>query len=229
AARMLNRYQLAGAVASWWEDAQYDFKALSAGGFGQVVDGWGTTIQAALEDEPLPDGSVIREKTAEPRPGYDHPLGATLMPDYMARWEEVEAEYAEVSARIKAATAEAEGDEEDEGGGPENISPEELDELRIRRSGLARKRKYLEQNFLNELGTKVGALDELDQLDLVLKVLREQLSDRLDEAMAAHRRELEATFRTWADKYAISLIEIEQDREQSAAVMISYLKELGYA
>ncbi len=227
---MLSRYQLAGVIASWWEEAQYDFKALSAGGFGQVVDGWVTTIQAAVEDETQPDGSVVRKTPAERRQGYDHRLVTAILPDYMERWESVEAVYAEVSSHIKAAaTAEAEADEDDEVEGAEEISAEGLAELKARKADLGRKRRHLERNFLNELGTKVGALDESDQRDLVMNVLRGQLSSQLDAAMTAHRRELETSFRAWTDKYAVSLTQIEQASEQSVMTLISYFKELGYA
>ncbi|TMR94753.1 type I restriction-modification system subunit M [Nonomuraea basaltis] len=227
---MLNRYQLAGVVASWWEESQYDFKALSAGGFAQVLDGWVTTIQAAVEDEVLPDGSVVSRKPAERRQGYDHRLVKALMPDYMAYWDKVEAEYMEISARIKAAIPDTETeDEENESERIEEISPQDLELLKTVRATLGRKRKHFEKNFLNELGTKVRALEEPDRHDLVLKVLRDQLSERLTTAMATHRRELETFVRVWADKYAVPLVQIERSREQSAVTVTTYLKELGYA
>ena len=48
---LLDRFQVAGVIASWWGDIQFDLRALAAGGFSAVVDGWVTTITTALDDK----------------------------------------------------------------------------------------------------------------------------------------------------------------------------------
>jgi len=75
----------------------------------------------------------------------------------------------------------------------------------------------------------VGALDTDARRDLVIGVLRSQLTSRLESRTAAARRLAEAAFRTWADKYAVTLRDLEAQREAAAARLESYLKELGYA
>src|SRR6202011_4069786 len=50
---LLDRFQVAGVIASWWGDIQFDLRALAAGGFGAVIDGWVTTIRTAFDDRTL--------------------------------------------------------------------------------------------------------------------------------------------------------------------------------
>jgi len=38
-------------VARWWDEVQYDLKALIARGFAGVLEGWVTTIVTALEED----------------------------------------------------------------------------------------------------------------------------------------------------------------------------------
>ena len=68
---LLDRFQVAGAIASWWGEVQFDLRALAAGGFGAVVDGWVTTITTALDD-----------KTDKGNP-LDHRLVRVLLPEYL--------------------------------------------------------------------------------------------------------------------------------------------------
>jgi type I restriction enzyme M protein len=47
---LLDPFQLAGVIVRWWNTNQYDLRTLVAHGFTGVVDGWVTTITAAMED-----------------------------------------------------------------------------------------------------------------------------------------------------------------------------------
>lgn len=48
---VLNRFTLAGVVATWWTDTLPDFKTLIENGFPGVIDGWIDAIADAVEDE----------------------------------------------------------------------------------------------------------------------------------------------------------------------------------
>ena len=48
---VLDRFQLAGVVASWWGEVQYDIRTLAFHRFSGVVQGWLTTIEAAFADD----------------------------------------------------------------------------------------------------------------------------------------------------------------------------------
>ncbi|GAF78685.1 unnamed protein product, partial [marine sediment metagenome] len=50
---LLDRFKVAGVVASWWYAAQYDLKTLSVQGFDGLVDGWVATIRDAIGDGSL--------------------------------------------------------------------------------------------------------------------------------------------------------------------------------
>ena len=68
---LLDRFQLAGVIVRWWNTNQYDLRTLVAHGFTGVVDGWVTTITAAMEDS---------DSKADP---LDHKLVPELLPSYL--------------------------------------------------------------------------------------------------------------------------------------------------
>src|SRR5690606_690747 len=46
---VLDRYETAGIVADWWASARYDVKALAAGGYERVLDGWVETVDTMVD------------------------------------------------------------------------------------------------------------------------------------------------------------------------------------
>ena len=101
---LLDRFQVAGAVATWWGEVVFDLKALMTVGFSGVVEGWVTTILSALE-EGGSQGAPL-----------DHKLVKRLLPEFLDEIAEMEGRVAELDGTIKAATATNDEDEED--GGP---------------------------------------------------------------------------------------------------------------
>lgn len=49
--RVLDRFKLAGVIATWWNDTLPDFKTLMENGFCSVLDGWIDAIADAVEDD----------------------------------------------------------------------------------------------------------------------------------------------------------------------------------
>ncbi|MGW4410458.1 N-6 DNA methylase [Nonomuraea sp. NPDC004702] len=228
---MLDRFELAGVVAAWWGEAQYDIKTLGLNGFEGVVEGWLTTIESAfaLEEEDVEywDKQKI---AAEKRKARDHRVVPALIPDYLAELEEAETAYAELNAQLKAATAKPlEEDEEADEPAEDQLSEAELKALKARTAAARKKVGALEDHFLPRLRMTAGALDASGRRNLVLDVLRLQISSRLDTRTVAAYRLFENAFRAWADKYAVTLRALEAQREAAAAHLDSYLKELGYA
>ncbi|WP_449060693.1 N-6 DNA methylase [Planomonospora algeriensis] len=228
---LLDRFALAGVVAAWWGEAQYDIKTLGLNGFEGVVEGWLTTIESAFElDEEELEYWDKQKVAAEKRKARDHRVVPALIPDYLAELEEAEAAYAELNARLKAATAKpAEEDEEAEEEAEDQLSEAELKALKSRTAAARKKVGALEGHFLPRLRMAAGALDADSRRDLVLGVLRSQLTSRLESRTAAARRLFEGAFRTWGEKYAVTLRDLESQREAAAARLDAYLKELGYA
>jgi type I restriction enzyme M protein len=232
---MLDRHQVAGVVAGWWGEAQYDVRALAAGGFIRVVQGWVTTITAMTKDEVLPDGMWESRPAADKRRAREHKLVPALLPDYLTKLEEAAAKVAQLDARVKAAERATKGEDDDEAAGDgedtvtsEELTAAELKALKKQRSNARARLKALERQFLDELHAAATALSPDQARDLVLGIFRQDLVARLDRHIDAHRRQLVQAIRTWEEKYAVPLDQIEVEREAAAARLDGYLRELGY-
>jgi type I restriction enzyme M protein len=225
---MLDEFATGGIVASWWGDNLYDLKALAAGGFGRVIEGWATTIEAMLTPEPGPDGKLKTKPAAERRKALDHKLVPHLLPEYLADLGEAETAYAEADAAYKAALAADSGDDEGEAQ-DEDAEPADLDELKAIRSSAQKKLAALAKRFLATLNMAVASLPPNEERELVLKILEEDLASRLDARIASARQAMINRFCTWADKYAVSLDQLESDRNAAATRLAAYIEELGYA
>ncbi|WP_459802565.1 type I restriction-modification system subunit M [Herbidospora sp. RD11066] len=226
---MLDRFQLAGVVAAWWGETQYDIKTLSLNDFGGVVEGWITTIESAFAlDEEEVEYWDKQKIAAEKRKARDHRVVRALIPEYLSELEASEARSAELNAQFKAATAKPSDDDEEAEESEDQLSEADLKKLKAAVAAARKKVAALDDHFLPRLRMAAGALDQDGRRNLVLDVLRLQLSSRLDSRMAVARRTLESAFRVWAEKYAVTLRGLEDQRESAAVRLDAYLKELGY-
>jgi type I restriction enzyme M protein len=100
-AGLLDRFKVAGVFATWWNENQYDLKALVAQGFEGLVDGWAETISALLEEN---RGNHLEE-------AGDDPLVLRLLPDYLAELDQARQEVLNLEQE-KEAFESAENDEE---------------------------------------------------------------------------------------------------------------------
>ncbi|WP_421107804.1 N-6 DNA methylase [Streptomyces sp. NEAU-S77] len=272
---VLDEYATAGIIADWWVSARYDLKALAAGGYERVLDGWAETVETMInpvvpdKEDDEGDGSGKRGKgrakssvsAADKRRALDQPVVRALIPGFLDEVAEADAALAAADAAYKTAVAElaeaqgpssASGSTSDadvegsgDGDGDEDESPERepvdpLEILRLdhmvtrrrkERTAASKRRSALDTRFLPELReacTKKKA-EEGGAQSVVLEVLDGDLSSRLDAAVAAGRRELVAVFRRWAEKYSVSLEELDADSAGAADEFGKWLKELGYA
>jgi len=109
---LLDRFKVAGVVASWWDEVKYELRTLSESDFGGLVDSWVDTIKDALEQD---------DEEKKSKPLFDplnHKLVVRLMPDYLAEIATVEANIAELEQQKEAferpEEAETEAGEESE-------------------------------------------------------------------------------------------------------------------
>jgi type I restriction enzyme M protein len=223
---VLDRFKLAGVIASWWGGVQYDIRTLSFHAFSGVVQGWVTTIESAFADDGEDDARDKQRQAAEKRKAREHRAVPVLIPDYLNSLEEAEFRKAELDAQVKAATATP---GEEDGEPEETISPADLKKLKADLTAAKRQVKQLEAEFTQRLTEAVVKLDAEAEEALVLQILRSDLQDRLDAEVASGRRGLLARYRTWADKYAITLHDLEAQRDEAAALVATYFKDLGYA
>lgn len=226
---LLDRFQLTGALATWWYPVRFDLKTLMARGFSGVVDGWVTTIVAAVDGQTnTPDG-------ADP---LEHKLPKRLMPEFVEELAEAEALAAELDASIKAAESPTsdgeEGENEDDDAVAEEsdeestVSPEELKKLKKQRSDARQRIKRHRQAFVKKLREAQQTLGDTDAQTLVLELLREGLEEELNRRVAAHRQAIVDAIQNWWNKYRVTLREIESERDTAKEKLDSFLEELGY-
>jgi type I restriction enzyme M protein len=104
----LDRFKLAGVIATWWTDALPDFKTLLENGFPGVIDGWVDAIADAVEDDEAAS------------PAFD-PFGHKLVRRTMAN-------YLELISNAKADIARLKGEKEafEQRDAPDDLEDDEL-------------------------------------------------------------------------------------------------------
>ncbi|MEV7371011.1 N-6 DNA methylase [Streptomyces sp. NPDC090301] len=235
---VLDQHQLAGAVAAWWFDARNDLNVLMAKDFKGLIDGWVRSIVSAFEEpSDKADAKTKARYRAAMRKAREHRLVPELIPAYVERLDTAEALVTKLDAEIKVGSPPkktSKASEEDDG------YEEELDlsqvlpltqltalkkKLREARLELA----SLKASFVAELEEAAEKLTPAQARAVVLDFLNADLYARLTRFVAADRRALVDAFRNWGEKYAVTLNDLEQEREASAKRLQEYLEELGYA
>ena len=104
----LDRFKLAGVIATWWTDTLPDFKTLLENGFPGVIDGWVDAIADAVEDD---------ESSGPTFDPFSHKLVRRTMTDYLER-----------IAKAKADIARLKGEKEtfEQSNAPDDLDEEEL-------------------------------------------------------------------------------------------------------
>ncbi len=128
-ANLLDRFQRAGALVTWWEEQTDEFKTIAARGFDELVDGWVDTIRDVIEDaeSKKEDRDAVRE----------HKLVRRLLPDYLRELEDAAAEVArldEEKAAFERGPEGEGGDEESEEETPNHAEELEKEWKRLRTS-----------------------------------------------------------------------------------------------
>jgi type I restriction enzyme M protein len=210
---MLDRFQVSGIIASWWWEAQADLKALATLGYRGLIEAWVATVLDALDEE---------RTNVEP---LDHKAARALLPDYLDRLADLDAQTAELDAAIKAATA---GGIDDDDGPAEEVSEAELKQLKASRTAARKQLKTEKAAFAEQLERACAELDDAAARVLVLDLFRADVRGEADRRVARHRRSVIDAFETWWDKYKVTLTELEVERDTAASKLAGFLTELGY-
>jgi type I restriction enzyme M protein len=232
---VLDEFTTAGIVAGWWMDNRHDLKALAAGGFDRVLDGWTDTIEAMLEPVEQPNGKVKQPTAVERRKALDHPVVPYLLPDFVAELEKAEAGLAEADAAYKAAKVAFEGaddETEDDAEDPDEaeMTLEEVARLKKVAAAARTKRNRLEKLFKEQLQASAqAAVASGIATDIVLQVFECDLARRLDRYLATGRGKLVTAFSRWSEKYHVPLSQLEAERDAATRKLADYLADLGYA
>ncbi|MET7607441.1 class I SAM-dependent DNA methyltransferase [Streptomyces avermitilis] len=228
---VLDRYQLAGAVAAWWHDSQHDLKSLRANGFRAVIDRWVANIESAFDEPEDADSKTLARLRTDQRRARGHRLVPVLIPSYVAALEAAEALATDLDARIKAATPKRAIDE-DEGmfeEPMETLNPAQMRHLKSELREAKGRVKSLRATFIAELKSGANALPDTEARGYVLRFLNDDLRARLSRFSSVGLHSLVNVYKTWGEKYAVTLDDLEAQREAAAARLALYLKEIGYA
>ena len=90
---VLDRFKLAGVIATWWTDTLPDFKTLLENGFSGVIDGWVDAIDDAVEDD---------EAAGPAFDPFGHKLARWTMADYLERIAQARADIARLKGEKEA-------------------------------------------------------------------------------------------------------------------------------
>jgi type I restriction enzyme M protein len=133
---VLDRFKLAGVIATWWTDTLADLKTLTENGFAGVIDGWIDGIADALEDD---------DATGPAFDPLGHKLVRSTMGDYLDRVSTAKSEI----ARLKA-----EKESFEKSNSPDDADDEELVGWNYAKDLERRARELRAENrhALNELG-----------------------------------------------------------------------------
>ncbi len=221
---LLDRFKVAGVIASWWNETQYDLKTLVAQGFDGLVDGWVETIRAGLDDS-------AEAATGPQLDPLGHKLVLRLLPAYLGELAAAEAHKAELEGRL-AAAAKPGGEEGDEAAPEEDEETLSEAEIRTLKRDLASAKTALKARkaeLVRRLGEARARLSPDDAQRLVLDIACDELAAQLERYVAAHRQQIVAAVENWWDKYHVPLQAIEAERDTAAARLAEFVQGLGYA
>ncbi|WP_417812323.1 type I restriction-modification system subunit M [Thalassospira alkalitolerans] len=213
---MLDPFTVRGIIAQFWNQSRFDFLTLMARGTKGVADAWRTSIVTALEDKGNKENPL------------DHKLVSFLMGGFVTQIAELEAEKAELDAKIKAATAKPEEGEEEEDDA-EVVDEKQIKTLKGRLKEVKATLKAKQDQFTAELNKGVDDLTDETAAKLMLKILHDDMQKILTRYIAAQRGQIVAAFENWWDKYRVTLTEIEGARSEATEKLAGFLKGLGYA
>lgn len=106
---VLDRFALAGVIASWWTDELPDFKTLIENGFLGVIDGWIDAIADAVADD---------DDVGPAFDPFSHKLVLRTMSDYLQQIDDAKAEVARLKGEKEAF---------EQSNAPDDLADEELE------------------------------------------------------------------------------------------------------
>lgn len=224
---LLDRFQVAGVIASWWANTQNDLKTIATRGFLGTITAWESSIVSAIEDRDSGEKAV--KKLASKENPLDHKLVRRILPQYFDDISGLQARIAELEAIVRPVT-EADGDADpDRVSGADELSVEELQAVKKELTAVRRQAKALQNEFVTRLHRARSELNEEAARALVMDILEAELRATLSSYVGTRRGLLISAFETWWDKYRITLGTIEGSRDRAAAVVRGFLLSLGYA
>ena len=88
--------------------------------------------------------------------------------------------------------------------------------------------RELTARFVAELKARCDSMDADQKQTLVTELFAQDIASGLDDAIDAKRRMLIRLIENLWDKYAVTMVEIQEDREELQRTLAGTLEELGY-
>ena len=150
---ILDHFKVDGVIASWWNENQYDLRTLEVQGFEGLIDGWISTIRAALEEEDRKNNSRF-----DP---LSHKLVIRLLPKYLEEIRENEARRVEIESFFES-TKENDQEKNDTNSWEEELTEAEKRGLRKELTAVKKKSKSLKEELLRRLDRARSVLSPND-------------------------------------------------------------------
>lgn len=216
---LLDRFKVAGVIATWWNENQYDLKTLVAQGFDGLIESWVETIAATLEEN---RGNHLDELAEDP-------LVLRLLPDYLEEIEQARQEVLNLEQEKEAFEAgESEEDLEDEaeeGEDRPNYAKQLKDRIKELKHDIRDDQKQIKT--LGGTAKKKGSIkfqqakgDETRELEGLLKGLKERV-----KPLEARIRELEEKLRPYNE----ILENLKAAKKQLKDLQRKFIKRLNEA
>ncbi len=223
----LDRFEVAGVIASWWGENYTDLKTIAARGCIGLISAWESSILSQLEDRESTDKNV--KKLASRDDPLNHKLVRYILPQYLDQISALQADRANFEARLKSPDgADDDGDDPDRQEGSADLTADEAEAVRKALAATEKQLKVLQQQFVTRLQEACTNLDEPAARDLIISILKAELQSIIDRYVAQHRAVLILAFETWWDKYAVPLPAIEHDLAEATARLRRLTVGLGY-
>lgn len=165
----------------------------------------------------------MEDKKSKANP-LGHKLVKQLLPEFLEEIARTEALQMELEGVLKSDRDEDEESEDDE----EELSEEEVKQTKKQLTGVKRKAKALEKDFLEKLAAAQLGLTEERCREVVLMIIRSDLEQTLERYVADHRQQVIRAVEIWWDKYRVTLQSIEAERDAAGKRLDGFLKGLGY-
>ena len=162
-----------------------------------------------------------------PRPRR-HPGNPSPRREHLTSRTNLAAEAARLDAEVKAAETtdtDEEGDDEER---EDAISPAELKQLKTDRTKAKKDLKAIDDGLIVEARKRLAAMSDAESFQRVSAELRSRIDRLVAEHYADMQRRITSCYDNLADKYAITLHQLEAARDNAAARLAQHLQELGY-
>jgi type I restriction enzyme M protein len=211
---LLDRFEVEGIIASWWNEVQYDLKALAAQGFEGLVDSWIATIEAEFEA----DGSKVGEGLL----GY--PLLKVLLADYLDELANLETKRADLEGKIAVIG----GSRNERGNDEFELTEYEEKELKKKARALKSEAKETKGNLVKRMHDARRNFAADDLTAIVRSVLFIPLSQGVTSRVNARREMIVQAATGIYERYSISLSSLEVNRESAKDELGRTLQMIGY-